>query len=464
MRILIALSVVVLLLGISSPTWAGPPLTASAASPTLHVLKAVSALPASRRAQLDGAPPLSVRAAVDEALSRNPRLIVLRREYETMQHRPAQATALAPPTFEAEIWQWPFNTLKPGNTNMYMFTVGQTLPGRGKRTLRAAVDEKSAELARAAIVVEAHDVVNEVKRVYADLFLARREREIQDANIDLLRQFADVSEAKYVTGQMSQQDILKAVVELSRLHEDLVTLDERERLAAARLNTLLDRPVESAVGRLVEPREDVPQPALAALQRSAVVRQPELLALRIDIQRAEAALVTQQREYDPDFFVKGGYSLMPGQSDSWTAMVGVTWPKAPWSRRGIDARVAEVTATVETARARHAAAVSAIRLAVHQAHVRADAAQQRAVLLRTSIVPLSNQTLAVSRAAYQTDQGDFLALLDNQRVLLDVQRAYYRALSDLEQARADLERAVGIDLLPELTVDIAPARKERAQR
>ena len=59
-----------------------------------------------------------------------------------------------------------------------------------------------------------------------------------------------------MTGRISQQDILKAVVELSLLHEDLVTLDERERLAAARLNTLLDRPPESPVGRLSEPREE----------------------------------------------------------------------------------------------------------------------------------------------------------------------------------------------------------------
>ena len=37
-------------------------------------------------------------------------------------------------------------------------------------------------------------------------------------------------------------------------------------------------------------------------------------------------------------------------------------------------------------------------------------------------------------------------LIDNQRIVLDAQVAYYRALSDLEQARADLERAVGTDL------------------
>ncbi len=415
------------------------------------------------RRHLATAPTLTLRVALDEALRRNPRLIALRRQYEAMQHRPAQSLALAPPSFEAQIWQWPINTLNPRRTNMYMFTVGQVLPGRGKRGLRAAVAEKDAELSLAAVAVEARDVIDEVERVYAELFLARRETEIHHANVDLLRQFADVSEAKYVTGRISQQDILKAVVELSRLHEHLVTLGERERLAEARLNTLLDRPPEAPVGELVEPREDGSLPVLADLQRLALDHQPELRAARLEIERAGALLATARQEYKPDFFVKGGYFLMPQQADSWTAMVGVSWPNAPWSRSGLDARVAEVTAALETARARHASVRNAIRFAVHDAYVRAEAAQERAALLRTSIVPQSDQALAVSRAAYQADAGDFLSLIDNQRMLLDAQLAYFRALNDLEQARADLEWAVGTDVVRPGPGVLAPVATEVTQ-
>ena len=84
----------------------------------VDVRRMVSALLASRAAQPDEAPSLNVRAALDEALARNPRLILLRREYQALQYRPAQALALAPPSFEAQVWQWPFNTLNPGNTDM----------------------------------------------------------------------------------------------------------------------------------------------------------------------------------------------------------------------------------------------------------------------------------------------------------------------------------------------------------
>jgi cobalt-zinc-cadmium efflux system outer membrane protein len=411
-----------------------------------------------------GGRPLSIEGALDEALERNPRLIALRRQFEAMQLRPAQARALMPPSFEAQIWQWPVNTLNPLNTNMYMFTVGQTLPGRGKRERRATVAEKDAGLSLAATAVEARDVVDEVKRVYAELSLARREVEIHHGTADLLRHVADVSEAKYVTARGSQQDVLKAVVELSRLHEHLVTLDERERLALARLNTLLDRPTESPVGQLAAPREDGTLPALATLQRLAIDHQPSLLVARLAIEHTEARVAAEQQEHKPDFFVKGGYMLMPGQSDSWTAIAGVTWPDAPWSRPGLNARVAEAVADRATARARLAEVENAIRLAVHESYVRANAAQERASLLRTSIVPLTEQVVAVSRVAYQADRGDFLTLIDSQRVLLDAQLAYHRALSDLAQARADLERAVGTVLPADSALRGEPVVEELVPR
>lgn len=99
---------------------------------------------------------------------------------------------------------------------------------------------------------------------------------------------------------------------------------------------------------------------------------------------------------------------------------------------------------------------NSLRLAVQEAFVRAKSAQNRAALLRTTILPQSQHTLDVSRVGYQTDRVDFQALIDNERVLLDSQLDYFRALSDFEQAMADLERAVGTDL-PATTRVVAAA-------
>ena len=350
------------------------------------------------------------------------------------------------PTFEAQIWQAPIGSVSPLDTSMYMFTVRQEIPGRGKRDARASVPVKDAEIAANEVTVRAREVVGEVKRVYAELFLARRHIDVHLASVDLVRQFADVAEAKYATGRISQQDVLKAVVELSVLYDDLVVADERARLAAAHLNALLDRPPDAPIGPVGTPYERVVLPASSELQRIAVERQPELRAAALQRERAEAGLAAARAEYSPDLFVGGGYMLMPRDRESWTASVGVTWPGAPWARGRLDARVAEAAAEIEAASARRRAVENAIRLAVQSAYVRVQSAAQRAALLRTSIVPQSEQTLEVSRVAYQTDRVDFLVLIDNQRVLLGAQLAYDRAVSDLEQAIADLERAVGIEL------------------
>jgi outer membrane protein TolC len=396
----------------------------------------------------DAAPPLSLRAALDEALERNPTLIALRREYDTAATRPAQALTLPPPMLEAQIWQWPINTVNPANANMYMFMIGQELPGRGKRGLREAALAKAADMAQADIAVRARAVVDEVKRAYAELFLARKSIEVYRSSQDLLRQFADISQAKYAAGRISQQDVLKAIVELSRVHETLIGLDERARLAEADLDTLLDRAPDAPIGPLAGPGAPASLPPVADLQARALAEQPELRAGRLAIEQAEAELAVEESAFSPDFFVQGGYMAMPGMTDAWMARVGVSWPKAPWAKSGTDAKVAEARAAIASGRARLAAAESAVRLAVQRAHVRVESALARASVLESSLVPQSLQVLEVSRAAYQTDRVDFLALIDNQRLVLDVQLDYYRAMSDAEQARADLERAVGVDLAP----------------
>jgi outer membrane protein TolC len=395
---------------------------------------------------MDEGPPLSLADAIAEALRNNPTLAALRAQFEAARQRSIQQRFVMAPTFEAQIWQWPINTLNPANTGMYMATVRQELTSRAKRDLRTAVAQKDADLAANDIALQARDVIGQVERAYADLYVGRKAVQIHLASVDLLRQIADASAARYETGGVSQQDTMKAVTEISMRHEDLVMMDEGARVAAAQLNTLLNRQPDAPIGPLAEPRERILLASSADLQRIAIERQPELLGAQLGVERAEAAVAVAARDYKPDLTVGGGYMLMPHDHDAWTATVGINWPGAPWARGALDARKAEAVAEVDAARARRQAVANQVRLAVHEAYIRAQSAQQRAALLRTTLLPQSQQTLELSRVAYQTNRADFSALLDNQRTLLDAQLNYYRALADLDRALADLEHSVGVPL------------------
>ena len=111
----------------------------------------VAALAIPAAAQEPHVEPLTLNAALDEALQRNADLIVLRRQYDAALAVPQVERYLAPPSFEAQIWAWPVTTLNPIRTEMYMFTMEQVLPGRGKRVTRELVHWRKPNL----LVVEA---------------------------------------------------------------------------------------------------------------------------------------------------------------------------------------------------------------------------------------------------------------------------------------------------------------------
>ncbi len=410
------------------------------------------------RAIAQEAPALTLAAAIEEALAHNPALAVLRGQAAEARQRPAQERFLTAPMMEAQLWQWPIGTLRPMDTSMVMFTVKQDLPGRGKRGLRTAVALKDVDVAASAVRVRALELLDEVKRTYAELYLARKAVDVYGESLAVLRQFADASTSKYVAGRSSQQDVLKAVTEISILHEELVMLNEQVGLAEARLNSLVNRPPGAPIGALSEPRERLVLPGAQVLQEKAAASHPELVQARLETERAVARLAAVGAERRPDFSMSGGYMVMPRDRDAWTASFAVSWPTAPWARGRLDAQVAEASAAVEVARAREREVANGLSLAVQQAYVRVEAAQARAALLRSSVVPQSEQTLEVSRVAYQTDRVDFLALLDNQRSLLDAELAYDRALSQIEEGLAALERAVGDDVL---VTDAAPRGAQR---
>src|SRR5262245_44595614 len=72
-------------------------------------------------------PPVTLQGVIQDALKGNPELAALRDQIAVARQRPAQERSLMPPMAEAQIWQWPINSLNPANTNMYMFMVGQDL-------------------------------------------------------------------------------------------------------------------------------------------------------------------------------------------------------------------------------------------------------------------------------------------------------------------------------------------------
>lgn len=395
---------------------------------------------AAASAQPGQAPSLTLRAAIDEALTRNPELVALRQQYEAMRAAPAQERFLAPPMLEAQIWGWPVTSLNPARTDMYMLMAEQELPGKGKRAARALVAEREAAVSQQQVAVRANELLAEVRNAYIDLAFTRETFVLYSRQAALLGQITETATVRYAAGEGAQHHTVVALVEVAKVEKERISAEERAQAAESRLNTLLGRPVSQPVETLAHLAGTVtPQEA----EQRALERHPEVAMVEVEIAREDAELARLRGERRPDFVVGGGYMLMPGDAGAWTARAGITWPNAPWSRGRLTASIEAQAKRVDAAKARREVVASRIRQAVREAAVRLTAAERQVRLVESTVLPQIEHAFQLTQVAYAAGEGPFTDILDTRRSLLSIQLEFLEARANVARAQADLETAAG---------------------
>jgi outer membrane protein TolC len=322
--------------------------------------------------------------------------------------------------------------------------LSQTFPFPGNLSLRSEAALRDAEGMHQMYLDRERDVITRLKKAYFDYYLATRSIEAHDDHLRLMEATERVSDAKFRTGAVPQQDVLKPQLEQVMLHGEVLTMQQMRSSARAAINTLLHRPLDAPLG---EPSEIVPARGpldLDELTSRALRSRPELLAADARVRATRASLRLAERERDlPDFSIGVEYWQVPSGPDAYTAMFSIN---LPWftGKRSAEARRLEQSLRADEAAldaARHRT-----RFEVRDAWLRTESARKSVDLLRTELVPKSAQTVEVSRASYEKDKSSFLDLLDSERSLRDVKLKYIQAVTQYESAAADLERAVGSDL------------------
>jgi cobalt-zinc-cadmium efflux system outer membrane protein len=389
------------------------------------------------------APPLALHDAIDEALRRHPDLAAIRARAAASASRAAVETPLPPPMLEGEVRQWPIDTVNPGNAQL-MASLVQEFPSRDKRRLRAAQMSRESDVVAGEADLRAVAIAGEVRRAYADLWQARRTLDLQDAAAALLGQVAEAATARYAAGRGAQQDVLRALTERVRVEEQRVMAAELGRLAEARLNSLMQRGLDEAIGALDEPPADLDVEPAAVLEARALDGHADLRQVDRDTAAADAGIEAALAERGRDYLVAGGFMVMPDETNAWTARVGVSWPSAPWARGRLDAMTREAEARRAATLAERRSAERRVRLAVHEARTRAESAQRRLVVLRDGVVPQAEQAFEIARVAYQADRAGFLDLLEAQREWVAARLDLAAATADRQRAAADLVEALGV--------------------
>jgi outer membrane protein TolC len=390
-------------------------------------------------------PALVLLDLIQEALARNPELGAARKQWEAATNRIVQARSLDDPTLSVHLWNFPqtFNVTRADNS---IFGLSQNLPFPGKLALKGEIASRSAEMTEQALRAKERELVARLKQAYYDLFLAYKTTQIHYEQIELLRQFVEIANAKFRTGKGSQSDVLKAQVELSVLHQQLPVLEQHRETAAALLNTLLDRDPLSSLGIPQEPSLTLLDTTIDDLYRIALNARPELKAAELAVQQSEQSRALAQRQYYPDFNVAFQRFQNYQAHDGFGAYVAMTIPFAFWTKPKYDAGVQEAAASVAATQAQQHTLENLTRFQVKDLLVKIRASEQVARLYHTTVLPQAVQNLEAAQVGYRAGKGGFLDLIDTQRAWRGYQHEYYRALVEREHRLADLEQVIGTDL------------------
>lgn len=379
---------------------------------------------------------------ISEALMNNPEILGSELKMDVMEARVPQAGALDDPQLQYMREGMPGFRI---NHPMYdRLELMQMIRFPTKLSTQRKLAEVRAEHAHHDHLEKAIEIIARVKSTYFELWFTQQNIALNAQNVRLMKQFTELARTRYSVGQVSQQDVLKAQVELAMVGNEAIVLRQQELSAKAMLRASLSRQGNDTLGYAVIPEEVVFNASLDSLKDRALSIRPMLRHDSLSIVESETEYSLAKQEYIPDITL--GLERLTSPLDGfsgWSVRAGISIPFAPWTLGKAGARTEEAKASIKQMTASYNASRAMVLSDISDLYYKADAAKRQLDNYRLLVLPQAQQSLNASRMAYQTGQTDLLMLIDAYRTNVNLTKEYFMTRMQFEQAVALLERAVG---------------------
>jgi len=404
----------------------------------------VFAIPVNKRPLRDLATSAPLPAVLEYAFNNNGDIEAAYREWRAAIERVPQAGALPDPRLDFSV-MFGADSLKSFSSFLQgiRLMAAQDFPGRGKRKTRAELAFEEAQAAGERFRAAKYRLQKQVVQAYADVTLNEALLRQTSETLRLLREAHDVAVHRFHA--MNEKGLGEDLSDLRKIEVEIQTIESEQRSLnimrskqQAELNGALNRPADAVLGALIFPAIQRPPDSDADLFARAAQHNPELAALRKEIEARGAAQVLAELEKRPDYSLGGGI-----ESLSLVLSGGLTLPA---NRARIRAAIAEALAMRQVAEARFRAASADVQTRVVMALAGIRDAERVLADYRERIVPKTRELLQTQITTYGSGGGDLLDILDTQRLLVDFQKIVLRAEADRLRFLAELEEVIGDDL------------------
>ncbi len=389
---------------------------------------------------------VSLSSLIEEAKKNNPEILAYQKRVKAKEHRAKIEGVIDDPQFKVEVMDIPGD--KPfnlGDSMQTRYTFSQMFPFPGKLSLKQKTAMKEVFMAASEARNRELAIVTMFKEAYFDYAYMVESINITKELKAIVSQMTDIAAARYAANLVSQQDIIKAQLELTMLQNELIYVEAEKDIATARMNAVLNRDSAAPIG---EP-EDIKayqaratQGLIVELQRIAIEKSPSLKAMEYDIQARDAEIDLNKKNYYPDFMVGVAPIQRDGRFDAWDLMFSVNIPLW-WGK--YDNQVSEARANADVLRTRIWAEQNMKIFEVRQAAIKFYVSERVRNIYETAILPQAEISFQSAFVNYQTGKVDFLTMLDAERALKKTRIDYIKSVVEYRKNIALLEKAVGED-------------------
>ena len=402
----------------------------------LLVLPLLLALAANVHAELD------INEAIRLALVDDPAVAATRARASALGDEAVADGQLPDPQLRTGLYNLPLDDFDIDRepTTQLRLGVVQAFPRGDTLHYKQQQTESMASAEQAAAEVTIRKLVREVRKHFLELYYQLRAKDVIAETRVLFAQLVEITRAHYATGRVSQQDVLRASLELSRLDDRTTRIrNEADKSRAALMKWIGDSATLAIDSRFPE----LPAPPSRKEIESALPEHPVIRVETAKIEASKRKIRIAREQYKPGWSAGLEYRKRfgddPGgddRADMMAAMLTVDLPLFPKKRQ--DKRLSASIRQAESVQLARDDRLRELQQMLDTDYANWQRLGERAALYESQLLHESAANAQASLNAYQSGVTEFTTLMRARITDLDVRLDDLRIRVDRAIAQASL--------------------------
>lgn len=385
---------------------------------------------------------LSLNDAEQLALREDPSVEVIEASRLALDELSAAAEQLPDPLLKVGMVSLPTDTFNLGQEAMTQVQLGlvQKFPRGHTRSLTSRQIRQRSEGLDDTIRDQKLQIILAVREQFFEILKQQRLANINAEAIRVFADLADIIQDYYATGQVHQQDVFQAVVELAKVEERAARISQGKDQARARLATWIGN---AAYRNLASDWPLLKTQSSTAVIKARLPDHPRILALGKNIAATETDVELAREKYKPEFSFDLTYGGRGGRnpdgssrSDLLSLMMVMDLPLFTNNRQ--DRVTASRLAKSSAARFTRDDVFRRMQSEIDLHSATWQRQQERIDLFENTILPQAAFSTEASFEAYQSFFGDLTTLLRAQITEFELRLDHARLQAEALKTNARL--------------------------